>query len=172
MLFTNNLANLCEQLGRQLLIFDENSTRALIALFLDCHPDISTLEDPSYESEWSSLLNGIAAVLYQTAFYLQTSLKDTKRLELLFHQLQTRRLSAELRCILTQSCVNMILPTRNGDDPDKKITRNCLHVLMSVLQSDSTADHCLKSAQTILAAIKGNNYRIYDLSLFYQEFLE
>ena len=116
--FVLDIANLCEQLGRQLLIFDENSTRALVALFLDCLPPISTLSDSFYEAEWVSLLNGIAAVLYQTAFFIQTSQKDTKRLEIIFQKLADPlcSLNADIRVILTQSCVNMILPTRSGLD--------------------------------------------------------
>ena len=49
----------------------------------------------------------------------------------------------------------MILPTRDGIDPDKFLIRRCLHILMSVLKTDKTADKCLRSAHTILVAIKG-----------------
>ena len=49
----------------------------------------------------------------------------------------------------------MILPTRDGIDPDKFLIRRCLHILMKVLKNDKTADKCIRSAHTILVAIKG-----------------
>ena len=59
----------------------------------------------------------------------------------------------------------MILPTRDGIDPDKFLIRRCLHILMSVLKTDKTADKCLRSAHTILVAIKGT-VRIYKFPNF------
>ena len=50
----------------------------------------------------------------------------------------------------------MILPTRDGIDPDKFLIRRCLHILMSVLKTEKTADKCIRSAHTILVAIKGS----------------
>ena len=94
--------------GKQLLVFDENSSRALISLFLDCLPPIETIKDPSYENEWTSLLDGIAAVLYQTGTFIERSIPDTKRLEILFRQLLEPDLNTEIKCLLTQVSWNKV----------------------------------------------------------------
>ena len=100
--FAFDIARLCEHLGKQLLVFDENSSRALISLFLDCLPPTETIKDPSYENEWTPLLDGIAAVLYQTGTFIERSIPDTKRLEILFRQLLEPDLNTEIKCLLTQ----------------------------------------------------------------------
>ena len=61
--------------------------------------------------------------------------------------------SAEIRRLLAQSCVNMVLPTRNGEDQDAEITKLCFDVLLTVIKTQK-ADQCVNSAQTILIAIK------------------
>ena len=61
--------------------------------------------------------------------------------------------SAEIRRLLAQSCVNMVLPTRNGEDQDAEITKLCFDVLLTVIKTQK-ADVCVNSAQTILIAIK------------------
>ena len=46
------MARFCQQLGKQLLIFDENSARALIALFLDAMPSIEDINTKETENDW------------------------------------------------------------------------------------------------------------------------
>ena len=82
--FVFDVAQFCQQLGKQLLIFDENSARALVCLFLDTMPPIEKINDKELESDWINLLWGISAVLYQTGPFIFTSVVDTKRLVALF----------------------------------------------------------------------------------------
>ena len=152
--FVFDVAQYCQQLGKQLLIFDENSSRALISLFLDTMPPIENINDEKFENDWISLLWGISAVLYQTGPFIFGSVAETKRLSTLFKLLDGEIKSPLIRRLLTQSCVNMVLPTRDGTDQDFDLTRMSLHILLSVIKCEHRADKCVDSAQTILIAIK------------------
>ena len=127
------------------------------------------LEIPFWKLLW-----GVSAVLYQTGIYINTSVAETKRLCSLFRLLHGEVADAEVRKLLTQSCVNMVLPTRDGQDQDLEITRTCFVTLLAVIESEK-ADTDPTSAHTLLIAIKvkfsdfwTSNFEIFEKTMFWE----
>ena len=85
-------------------------------------PSIELINDSNYETDWVNLLWGVSAVLYQTGPYIFGSIAETKRLTALFKLLLGEIKSPLIRRLLAQSCVNMVLPTRDGTDQGRRIS--------------------------------------------------
>ena len=137
------------------MVFDEHSSRALVRIFLDCLPDPIGLADHEYKDRWLPLLNGLASVLYQTGVFILSSRDYIRRLQDLFQSAANAQIDPQLRCALTQSCVNIILPTVTGIDPDRFLINKCMMILLRILKEDQLAGKCKMSAHMILVAIKG-----------------
>lgn len=126
-----------------------------MGLFLDSLPDYELITDDTLRPRWISLLNGLASVLYQTGVFILTSRVDILRLQKLFKLVVDPQIDPHIRCPLTQSCVNIVLPTQTGIDLDKFLINDCMMTLLRILKEDELASKCKLSAHMILVAIKG-----------------
>ena len=152
-----DLGDLVELLGRRLLIFDEQCALSLTQLFVDYLPLPQNFDVESQTPIATSMLNGLAAVLYQNGIHIPTVTPLGKHLQDLFVHCLNPQLNPNIRCALAQSCVNISLPSTTGHDPEKEAVARSLDIMVKLLDMEGVTEgqKCLSTAHMIMVAIKG-----------------